>query len=634
MAKRKTEKKSKKNPNAKVKTSSKFSLKKLLPLGLLATVLGFLLYVNTFQHEWALDDFSVIKENWVTQQGFGGIGTHLTNSYRYGYGAGFGTLYRPLSPVMFAMEWGISPDNPGFMHFVNALFYALTGFLLFFTLSRVLKNYNVFLPFAATILFMVHPLHTESVANIKGRDDIMGFFLFLLAIYWLWNYLEKSDWKWLGLSLVSFFLANLAKESSVTFVAVIPLMLYYFTKIPNEKIIKTSGMFLGVALLFILIRWQVLGNVKGVVNTSALDNVLESTDSFLDQKATAFVVLGRYFKLLFFPHPLVSDAGFNQIPIVSFSDWRAILSFLIHAGLGVYALLQIPKKTILSFSILFYILTFSVTSNVFFNIGTGYAERLLYVPVLGFTMALSYGVMRLFKIEMKRGSKFDTASFFKKNTMPLVVITVLAVAYSAKTVDRNMDWKDSFTLYDTDVLVSPECAKLQYHYGLELSKRGLELNGQAQSEMMNKAKTTFEKATQIYPQYHDAFAQLGLWHYRAGFKDKAIEFYNKAIEFKPNNAKAYNNLGIIYFERNATLAAQGNAAAAKIQMDKAKEVYEKAVLYDPRYVDALRNLGVIYAMRKQFPQAIQYFEKGLQYATQQEQKDVLKKYLNNARQGK
>ena len=134
MAKRKTNKSKKSNSNSKVKNSSKYSLKKYLPLALITTVLGFLLYCNTFQHDWALDDYSVIKENWVTQQGFGGIGTHLTHSYRHGYGTGFGTLYRPLSPVMFAMEWGIAPDSPGFMHFVNALFYALTGFVLFFTL--------------------------------------------------------------------------------------------------------------------------------------------------------------------------------------------------------------------------------------------------------------------------------------------------------------------------------------------------------------------------------------------------------------------------------------------------------------------------------------------------------------------
>ncbi len=643
MSKRKTNKGSRAKSTSKVKTSAKLSLRKYLPLALIATVLGFLLYANTFQHEWALDDFSVIKENWVTQKGFEGIGTHLTHSYRHGYGTGFGTLYRPLTPVMFSMEWAIAPDSPGFMHFVNALFYGLTGFVLFFTLARVLRNYNILLPFAATILFVAHPLHTESVANIKGRDDIMGFFFVLLAIYWLWDYLKKNDIKWLAFSYVSFFLGVLSKESSVTFVGVIPLMMYFFTKTPTDKILKLTGGYLGLSLLFIFIRAQILGSGKFDINPSVLDNALEGASNFVEQKATAFAIMGRYFKLLFFPHPLVSDAGYNQIPLTTFGDWRAILSFVIHAGLGVFALLNFNKKSIFSFAILFYILTFSITSNVVFNIGTSYAERLLYVPVLGFTLALSYGLLKLFKLDEKRSSKFSLNNFFQKNMVPLGLLAIITVAFSFKTIDRNSAWKDSFTLYDTDTKISPECGKLQYHYGLELMKKGLEATGNEKMEVMNKARETFEKATQIYPKYHDAYAQLGLWHYRLSknnvaqkeqLQQVALENYQKAIEHKPNNAKAYSNMGIIYFEKSQIAEQQGNLGQAQNFLNQAKQVYEKAVSFDPRYVDGLMNLGVVNAMQKNFPQAIKYFEEGIKYSTDSKKIETLKGYLNSARQGK
>ena len=641
MSKRKPNNSKKSKSASKVKKSPKLSLRKYLPLAVFAAILGFLLYANTFQHEWALDDFSVIKENWVTQKGFEGIGTHLTHSYRHGYGTGFGTLYRPLTPVMFSMEWAISPDNPGFMHFVNALFYGLTGFVLFFTLARVFRNYNVILPFAATVLFIAHPLHTESVANIKGRDDIMGFFFVLLAIYWLWDYLKKNDLKWLALSFGSFFLGVLSKESSVTFVGVIPLMMYFFTKTPTDKILKLTGGYLVLSLLFILIRYSILGKVG--IDVSVLDNGLASAGSFMEKKATAFLILGRYFKLLFLPHPLVSDAGYNQIPITTFGDWKAILSFVIHAGLGVYALLNFNKKSVLSFAILFYILTFSLTSNVVLTIGTSYAERLLYVPVLGFTIALSYGIMKLFKLDEKRDTNFSVTNFFQHNMVPLALLAIITLAFSYKTFDRNKAWKDSFTLYDTDTKVSPECAKLQYHYGLELMKKGLAASGDNKGEIMNKARTTFEKATQIYPKYHDAYAQLGLWHYRLSKSNRdqanqlqqvALEMYQKAIEHKPNNAKAYSNMGIIYFEKSQLAEAQGDKTQAQSLLNQAKQVYEKAVSYDPRYVDGLMNLGVVYALQKQFPQAINYFEQGLKYAIDSEKIETLNRYLNNARQGK
>lgn len=634
MSKRKDKKSVKSSSKASKKTISGFSLKKYLPLAIIVGVLGLVLYANTIQHEWALDDFSVIKENFVTQKGFEGIGTHLTHSYRYGYGAGFGTLYRPLTPVMFAVEWQFFPDNPSVMHFVNVLFYALSGVLLFFVLARVFNNYNLILPFAAAVIFMIHPLHTESVANIKGRDDIMGFFFFLLTVYWLWDYLRKSDIKWLVLSLGSFFLAILAKESSVTYVAVFPLLMYFFTKTSLDKNLKLSGGYLVVALIFIAILRAVLGKTIGTDNTSILDNVLVSADGFAEQKATAFLILGRYLKLLFLPHPLVSDAGYSQIPLTSFGDWKALLSFLIHAGLGVWALLNIKKKSVFAFGILFYILTLSITSNLVFNIGTSYAERLLYVPILGFAIAAAYGLIKIFKLEEGRSKDFQMNTFFKKNSVVLGFLGVVVLLLSFKTIDRNTAWKNSFTLYDTDIQTSPNCGKLLYHYSLELSKKGLTLEGDEQSEMMNKAKTILERAVEVYPKYSDAHARLGWWYNKAGFNEKAEEHYNLAIQYNLNNAKAYNNLGVIYFEKSAKEQAKGNLAGANAELEKAKGVYQKAVEKNPRYVDGWQNLGVIHAMRKQFPDAIKYFEKAKEFAVDPKQIETLNNYLDSARQGK
>jgi len=634
MSKKKDKKPIKSTSKTNKKTSSHFSLRKYLPLAIIVGLLGFVLYANTIQHEWALDDFSVIKENFVTQKGFAGIGTHLTHSYRYGYGAGFGTLYRPLTPVMFAMEWQFFPDNPSVMHFVNVLFYALTGVLLFFTLARVFKKYNLILPFAAAVLFMIHPLHTESVANIKGRDDIMGFFFFLLAVYWLWDYLNKSNAKWLALSMGSFFLAILSKESSVTYVAVFPLLIHFFTKTSLPKNLKLSGGYLAVSLVFIAILSAVLGKTIGTGNTSILDNVLVAADNFVEQKATAFLILGRYLKLLFFPHPLVSDAGYSQIPLTSFGDWRALLSLVIHVGLGIWALLNIKKKSVFAFGILFYILTLSITSNLVFNIGTSYAERLLYVPVLGFSIAVAYGMMKLLKLEEGRSKDFEMSNFFKKNSVALGILGVVVLLFSFKTIDRNSAWKDSFTLYDTDIHTSPKCGKLLYHYSLELSKKGLTLTGDEQSEMMNKARTVLEKAVEVYPKYSDAHARLGWWYNKAGFNEKAEEHYNLALQYNLNNAKAYNNLGVIYFEKSAQARAKGNIAGANAELEKAKGVYEKAVEKNPRYVDGWQNLGVIYAMQKQFPDAIKYFEKAKEFALDAKQIETLDNYLNSARQGK
>ncbi len=112
----------------------------------------------------------------------------------------------------------------------------------------------------------------------------------------------------------------------------------------------------------------------------------------------------------------------------------------------------------------------------------------------------------------------------------------------------------------------------------------------------------------MFPEYHDAYSQLGLTYYRdeASKPDprtrdytKAMENYNLALKYKPNFPLVYSNMGIIFFESG--------------QLDKAKEVYEKAVQYDPRMIDALRNLGAVNAMQKNFPEAIKWFKQGLEY---------------------
>ena len=87
--------------------------------------IAFILYANTFQHSWVLDDYGVFKDNIFVTKGIDGYNDILTKTYRHGSGHYTDNLYRPVSQLMFATEWEISPDNPGLSHFVNVLFYAL-----------------------------------------------------------------------------------------------------------------------------------------------------------------------------------------------------------------------------------------------------------------------------------------------------------------------------------------------------------------------------------------------------------------------------------------------------------------------------------------------------------------------------
>lgn len=569
---------------------------------------GFLLYVNTLGHEYVLDDFSVIKENFITKRGFEGIPDLWKYHSRHGYWNSPGELYRPIPMTMFAIEWELAPDKPSLSHFVNILLYALSGALLFVTLARWMQGYSLLLPLLTALFFVAHPVHVEVVANIKSRDEIVMFGFATLSLLLLWKYLNTHKLWLFVASLVSYTLSLFSKENAVTFVAIVPLMLYFFTKSDLKKIALTTLPYLLPAILFVLVRKAVIGSLTNPGETYSLDNILVAAKGGA-YYANAFLLLGKYLWTLLLPYPLCSDYGFNQLPLTTWADWRVLLSLLVWLGMGGFAVFALRKRSLWAFAILFFFVNFSIFTNLIVTIGTSYGERLLYAASPGFALALALLLMKIFKVDLAAPKTAGAGGLLSQNGVLLAVAGVVLLAYSVLTFSRNAAWKDSYTLYETDIETSPNSAKLNFHYGLEIVQRGLKsTTPQEQKALYERAKQRFEHAIEIFPGYHDAYSQLGLIYYREeaakpNLQDrnytKALENYELALKYKANFPLVYSNMGIIYFESG--------------QLDKAKEVYEKAVQYDPRMIDALRNLGAVNAMQKNFPEAIKWFKQGLDY---------------------
>jgi len=563
--------------------------------GGIIVLLGFGIYANTLGHDFALDDFSAIKDNRIVKKGLKELTTIWTTHYRYGYWNSAGELYRPLPLTMFAAEWQMSPDNPFIHHLVNILLYALTGLLLFFTLLKIVDK-RWLVAFLGTALFIAHPVHTEIVANIKSRDEILAFLFFVVSLNGVWSYIEKDKLGYLLGATVAYTLALFSKESAITFLALFPLLLYFFSNSSWKKIGMITGVLLIPALLFLVVRSQVLsGFVTGGKTNSILDNLLVGIDSPMDRIATTILLLGKYLWTMIFPHPLGSDFGYDQIPATNFGDWRVLLSLVVHLGLGGIAMWGFKQKHFLSFCVCFYAITFSIFSNVLLEIGSSFGERFLYIPVLGFTLAIAYGLQYFFPIVP------NTKGYFKQNKVPLLMGGILLGVYSIKTINRNLAWKDSYTLYATDIKTAPNSVKLNYHYALEASKKGQNTSNPAEKKkLFEAAKQAFSKAIKQYPSYADAYGQLGLLYYREGNNQEAFKNYQASIKYKTNNALVYSNMGILYFQNN--------------DLENAKKVYQKAVEIDPYFVDARRNLGVVYAMQRNFPKAIEHFTAALKEA--------------------
>src|SRR5262249_59969728 len=131
-----------------------------------------------------------------------------------------GGRYRPLSIVTFAIEQQIFRGNPHVSHAVNVILYGLTGWALFAVLrllwgGATSAGWSLGLPWVATLLFLSHPVHTEVVANIKGRDEILALLGALVSLICQLRYVEKRRPLWLVGAGLAFFLALLSKESAL-----------------------------------------------------------------------------------------------------------------------------------------------------------------------------------------------------------------------------------------------------------------------------------------------------------------------------------------------------------------------------------------------------------------------------------
>jgi tetratricopeptide (TPR) repeat protein len=586
-----------KRPVSTPATSSKQAVSSYGWIGLIAAALGGLLYANTIGHQYCLDDYSIIVDNWVVKGGLKNIGTIFSTEYRFGAWNSPGSLYRPLTLTMMAIEYGLAPDKPWLGHFLNVVFYALTGGMLWLTLRRMLADYTPLLPALATLLFMAHPVHTEVVANIKSRDEIVALLLSIAALYAIFKYFDHKKVLWLISAVLMYGLSLFTKESVITFLAIFPLSIWFFTNKSIGENLKVSALFLAPAAFYLITRHRVLEAQVYPEVYSILDNFMVGAKNSSEKLASAFMMCGRYLWTLIFPHPLVSDMGYPQMKPVGFGDWRAILGFLSYLGMGIWAVLNLSKKHFLSYAILLYMAAFSLFSNVFITIGTSYGERLLYGPSLGFALALAWILLRVFRADFKS----QDLSGGGKATPAIMAGALLLLFYSVKTISRNPDWYDSYSLYQSDIVKSPDCAKLNYHIALEEAKLGQDEDAGTVTNraMVEKAIGHYSKAIELYPKYHDAFGSRGLAYFRLQEYDKAFTDYQTALKYRPNDARVLSNMGYIYFMRQ--------------EMPKAEEIYRKAIAADPRFIDARRNLGAVLAMRKDFNAAIEQWKEGLKY---------------------
>lgn len=594
-------------------------------------IVGFAINSNTFSHRFVLDDHGIIKNNKITKAPvtWENTKTIFTTPLRKGDFSDLeNSLYRPFTKFLFNIEWNVFDGDPHKFHIVNVILYALIGVFVFFIFYDIMKKRWV-IPFLIALLFTVHPIHSEVVANIKSGDEVLSLLGIVMAIRGLQLYVSKNKMIYLLLGVVGFLIGSFSKESTVVAIGIIPLFLYFFTDISIKRNAILSGVFALCVGFFLLCRHSALDGYPPQSPLSALDNYMVlSNDNIPIRVASAINTLGLYVKTFFIPHPLSCDYSYSSLqPVKNLADPTFLLSLLILVGMFVFAIMKMKQKDRISFGVLWFFVSMSITSNVFFLIGTSFGERLFFTPSLGLSIATVFLLARFFYKREETAPEGNFAFAFSKSPILFALVLLTSALYSFKTYSRNNDWRSDFALFSRDINYYPNSTHLLFYLGNHLSSNEYaeDKTPEQKKQASFDAIAKLTKSMSIYPALpSDGYNQLGKAYFNIGKYDSAKKYYMKAYSEDTTNAIFINNLGTIFYNTSDQMTNLGSMYLQAGKQDSANyyfmlgknrllEAYPyfmKAHMRDTTETDFINNIGCIYGATQRPDSAIYWFEKG------------------------
>ena len=654
-------------------------------LALLIFMLSSLVYLNTLSLQYAVDDSIVILRNKYTKKGMKGMkGIWNEDTFEGFFGKQqnlvAGGRYRPLSVASFALEialWGeptmdtiigaapeaayqettwqgqkayavqrldedgdlVYKGNPMLSHAINVLLFGWLCALIFFLLAQLFEHKTEdkalagFIGFVSALLYALHPLHTEAVANIKGRDEILVSLCSLLALHWIFKaYLHQENKVKLtayGLgALVSFGLGIFAKENAITFVGIIPLALYVFSRAERSEALRAAAYAALPLVVITLYFWfKIRANILNVSGSMTpvpelmndpflkLENGRYVAFSLVEKLSTCLYTWAMYLKLLVFPHPLTNDYYPKHIHLVEDSGRLVVIASIgLHLGLACWGVKALFERSVWAFVIGFYAATFSVVSNLFFAIGTTMAERFMFLPSLSFSLACALGLASLYQ----RGWAWSRI---------VLVLGLVGVLYGFKTFSRNYAWYDDYTLFTTDIPTSPNSAKLNNAVSGVLQDKALTIREaddatHTQREgMYNRAREHAIKAIELHPTYNSAWLLKGnscvflgeiaqrddrkRYDQALAYFDEAIAAYKEVLRLRPDHPDVKRNFGVVYRNKGKLL---GQTLG---RIPEAVASLEEGLRFNDEDVELYRLGGVANGIAGKHDRAMQLFDEGL-----------------------
>lgn len=538
--------------------------------------LGFVVYLKALFFNFTyLDDNALILDNFYFLR-------NLANTFRafrqdvFRSLHGADAFYRPILTITFILDAQLGKTSPFMYHFTNLLIHFLASCLVFIFLKKL--KYKKSLAFLMAMIFSVHPVLTQAVAWIPGRNDsLVTVFILTAFIFWI-NFLETKRLKSFVWHLFFFALALFTKELAI----LLPLFcLLHLWLISKKKLTTDDKKFLSFSWTSVLIFWFLL-------RQSALENPIKYTifnigKSLLLNSPAIVLYVGK----------IVFPVNLSVLPILQ--DSNLIYGFITIIFITTLLLLSKNKRNnFIIFGVIWFVL---FLSSPFIppipKVAADFIEHRIYLPIVGFIIIL---------LEIDGIKKFSV-----NKKVHLLVAGSVVLIFSTLTIVHSRNFKDKLSFWGNAVKTSP-------HHPLAHRNLGAMyyLDGR-----LDEAEVEYKKALELNPFEQMVHNNLGLIYTNKGLLDKAEEEYKKELEINPTYDTAHYNLGLLYYKRG--------------EVEKAIEWWQKTVAINPEYFSAHINLAVYYYQQKEFNKAIYHvnevIKRGGQVPAELLQK--LRPYVNN-----
>lgn len=531
---------------------------------LLILFLSLSVYSNSLVNPFIWDDISLIVDNPYIKSPDSFLKVFSSNLFSFAYYKG--NYYRPLYSLTYIVDYALWKLNAIGYHISNILFHSVCAILLYLFILYLTKKSALSL--TASLLFLVHPIHTEAVTYIAGRADSLVTIFFLLALLLYLKYKESFQPKiYFILSLFCFILALLSKEIAIMLPFIIIFFDYYF---PGDK--KTGR--IKQRVLYYLPYFLILGVYTflriTILNFSSRP-VVSIGAGFLLRLVTSIKAVIIYIGLLLFPFNLHMERSL----LTTSSLWRldVIVSVVLLAAILIFTIRLRKSYKLVSFGSTWFLINLIPVAGVFMpkqNIIM--AEHWLYLPCIGFFIIMGFVFDKLIKINRK---------------ITVAVLVSLLFFYSYLTLKQNKTWKNPIQFYKRIIFFSLDSAKAHFNLALAYEKEG----------KYNEAIAEYNRVLEIDPNYFLVYNNIGNIYTSKNLYDEAIIEYRRCLEIEPNYFLAYNNLGNIYGLRQ--------------EYNKAIESYEKSIELNPSYSESHSNLGLLYLENNIYQKAEKEFREAL-----------------------